>query len=193
MLIIKGVSRRYGNKVAVEDMSIEIEAGSFVGVVGRSGAGKSTLLRLINRLVEPSEGVISFDGVDVTALRGRGLRDWRARCAMIFQQFNLVGQLDVLNNVLVGRLNDMPATQSLLRLWRPADVAVALSALEQFDIARLSSRGREAEATILDRLRRSVPVEPPAGADLLRIDNSGDLAASTEMLVRHLGALAAAA
>ena len=140
MLIIKGVSRRFGNKVAVEDVSIEIEAGSFVGVVGRSGAGKSTLLRLINRLVEPSEGVISFDGVDVTALRGRDLRDWRARCAMIFQQFNLVGQLDVLNNVLVGRLNDMPATRSLLRLWRPADVAVALSALEQFDIAGLASQ-----------------------------------------------------
>ena len=140
MLIIKGVSRRFGGKLAVENVSLEVRPGSFVGVVGRSGAGKSTLLRMINRLVEPTEGTVSFDGVEVTALRGKDLRDWRARCAMIFQQFNLVGQLDVLNNVLVGRLNDMPALRSLLRLWRPADVAVALSALEQFDIAALASQ-----------------------------------------------------
>ena len=140
MLIIKGVSRRFGSKTAVDDVSLDIPQGSFVGVVGRSGAGKSTLLRMINRLVEPSAGTIAFDGTDVTALRGRELRDWRARCAMIFQQFNLVGQLDVLNNVLVGRLNTMPTARALLRLWRPADVAVALSALEQFDIAALASQ-----------------------------------------------------
>jgi len=109
-------------------------------VVGRSGAGKSTLLRMINRLVEPTCGTIAFDGVEITGLRGKALRDWRARCAMIFQQFNLVGQLDVLNNVLIGRLNDMPTARSLLRLWRPADVAVALSALEQFDIGALASQ-----------------------------------------------------
>ena len=140
MLIIKGVSRRFGSKTAVDDVSLDIPQGSFVGVVGRSGAGKSTLLRMINRLVEPSAGTIAFDGTDVTALRGGELRDWRARCAMIFQQFNLVGQLDVLNNVLVGRLNAMPTARALLRLWRPADVAVALSALEQFDIAALASQ-----------------------------------------------------
>ena len=140
MLIIKGVSRRYGTHRAVDDVSLEIPPGSFVGVVGRSGAGKSTLLRLINRLVEPSAGTISFEGAEVTALRGGALRDWRARCAMIFQQFNLVGQLDVLNNVLIGRLNGMPTARSLLRLWRPADVAAALSALEQFDIAGLASQ-----------------------------------------------------
>ena len=140
MLIIKGVSRRFGSKAAVDDVSLDIPQGSFVGIVGRSGAGKSTLLRMVNRLVEPSAGSITFDGLDVTALRGRGLRDWRARCAMIFQQFNLVGQLDVLNNVLVGRLSEMPTARSLLRLWRPDDVAVALSALEQFDIAALASQ-----------------------------------------------------
>ena len=138
MLEIKGVSCRFGAKLAVDDVSLGVEPGSFVGVVGRSGAGKSTLLRTINRLVEPTVGRIAFDGVDVTALRGRALRDWRARCAMIFQQFNLVGQLDVLDNVLIGRLSDMPTARALLRLWRRADVAVALSALEQFDIASLA-------------------------------------------------------
>ena len=140
MLVLKGVSRRFGAKSAVEGVCLEIRGGSFVGVVGRSGAGKSTLLRMINRLVEPTAGTIGFDGADVTALRGAALRDWRARCAMIFQQFNLVGQLDVLNNVLIGRLNGMPTARALLRLWRPADVAVALSALEQFDIAGLASQ-----------------------------------------------------
>ncbi len=140
MLILERVSRRFGAKAAVDDVSLEIPPGSFVGVVGRSGAGKSTLLRMINRLVEPTAGRIAFAGADVTALRGRALRDWRASCAMIFQQFNLVGQLDVLNNVLIGRLNHMPTARSLLRLWRPADVAIALSALEQFDIAALATQ-----------------------------------------------------
>jgi len=140
MLSIQGVSRRFGAKAAVDDLSLSVPLGSFVGVVGRSGAGKSTLLRMINRLVEPTAGTIAFDGVEITGLRGKALRDWRARCAMIFQQFNLVGQLDVLNNVLIGRLSDMPTTRSLLRLWRPADVAVALSALEQFDIGALASQ-----------------------------------------------------
>jgi len=140
MLSIQGVSRRFGAKAAVDHLSLSVPPGSFVGVVGRSGAGKSTLLRMINRLVEPTAGTIAFDGVEITGLRGKALRDWRARCAMIFQQFNLVGQLDVLNNVLIGRLNDMPTARSLLRLWRPADVAVALSALEQFDIGALASQ-----------------------------------------------------
>ena len=96
MLAIKGVSRRFGGKTAVADVNLEIAPGAFIGVIGRSGAGKSTLLRMLNRLVDPSEGTISFDGIDVTALRGQALRDWRARCAMIFQQFNLIGRLDVL-------------------------------------------------------------------------------------------------
>ena len=140
MLTIKGVSCHFAAKRAVDEVSLSIAPGSFVGVVGRSGAGKSTLLRMINRLVEPTAGTILFEGAEITALRGKALRDWRARCAMIFQQFNLVGQLDVLNNVLIGRLSGMPTARSLLRLWRPADVAVALSALEQFDIATLASQ-----------------------------------------------------
>jgi len=71
MLEINGLSRSFGTKTALAGVSLQIDKGSFVGVIGRSGAGKSTLLRLINRLVEPSAGRIVFDGVDVTALRGR--------------------------------------------------------------------------------------------------------------------------
>jgi phosphonate transport system ATP-binding protein len=140
MLELEAVSRRFDSKVAVADVNLKIEPGSFVGVIGRSGAGKSTLLRMINRLLDPSEGAIRYGGVDVAKLRGRELRAWRARCAMIFQQFNLVGRLDVLTNVMMGRLNRIPTPQALLRLWREEDRAIALSALDQFDIANIASQ-----------------------------------------------------
>ena len=134
MLVVEGLTCRFGTKTAVDNASFSIAPGSFVGVIGRSGAGKSTLLRMINRLAEPSEGRILYKGLDVTALRGRELRHWRARSAMIFQQFNLVGRLDVLTNVLMGRVSEVPLWRSLAQLWPEEDVAVAMSALEQFDM-----------------------------------------------------------
>ena len=84
MLVVEGLTCRFGTKAAVDNASFSIAPGGFVGVIGRSGAGKSTLLRMINRLADPSEGRILFEGLDVTALRGRNLRQWRARSAMIF-------------------------------------------------------------------------------------------------------------
>jgi phosphonate transport system ATP-binding protein len=140
MLVFERVSRRFGAKAAVDDVSVAIPSGAFVGVIGRSGAGKSTLLRMTNRLVDPSQGRILFDGVDVTRLSGQALRDWRADCAMIFQQFNLVGRLDVLTNVLMGRLNKVSTLRGVLRAWSAEDKVMALSALEQFDIAGLAAQ-----------------------------------------------------
>src|SRR6516162_11437168 len=87
-----------------------------------------------------SSGRILFNGTEVTALKGRALRRWRARSAMIFQQFNLVGRLDVLTNVLMGRLSEIPLWRSLAQLWPEEDVAVAMSALEQFDMAQLAAQ-----------------------------------------------------
>lgn len=84
MLVLEGVTRRFGGKAAVAGVDLRIESGSFVGVIGRSGAGKSTLLRILNRLVDPSEGRILHDGVEVSALNGRALRAWRARCGNDF-------------------------------------------------------------------------------------------------------------
>ncbi|KQO62600.1 MULTISPECIES: phosphonate ABC transporter ATP-binding protein [unclassified Methylobacterium] len=132
MLILEDLTRRYGDRRAVERVSLAIPRGRFVGVIGRSGAGKSTLLRMINRLAEPTGGRILFDGLDVTALRGRDLRRWRARCAMIFQQFHLVGRLDVLSNVLMGRLSEVPRHRALLKLWSERERALALAALDGF-------------------------------------------------------------
>ena len=140
MLTIEGLTCRFGGKAAVDDVTLAIPPGGFIGVIGRSGAGKSTLLRMINRLQTPTAGRIAWNGQDITALTGASLCDWRARCAMIFQQFNLVGRLDVLTNVLIGRLNHVPTHRALLRWWSEADKAIALSALEQFDIASLAAQ-----------------------------------------------------
>src|SRR5688572_17643879 len=105
MLRIEGLTKRFGDKAAVDSVTLSVPKGELVGVIGRSGAGKSTLLRMLNRLAEPSSGRIICDETEVTRLKGASLRAWRRDTAMIFQQFNLVGRLDVLTNVLLGRLN----------------------------------------------------------------------------------------
>ncbi|MEW6254471.1 MAG: phosphonate ABC transporter ATP-binding protein [Pseudomonadota bacterium] len=138
MLEIEGLTCRFGDKVAVSNVNLHIAHGAFVGVIGRSGAGKSTLLRMVNRLQDPTAGRIRFEGQDVTSLRGRQLRLWRAQAAMIFQQFNLVGRLDVLTNVLMGRLSTMPSWRAFTKVWSDEDKALALSALDQFDMAQLA-------------------------------------------------------
>jgi len=110
-----------------------------VGIIGRSGAGKSTLLRMINRLGDATSGTIIFgegdDAIDVNALKGRPLREWRARCAMIFQQFNLVPRLDVITNVLMGRINYSSTIKTLLKMFSPADRAFAIRALDRLDVS----------------------------------------------------------
>ena len=139
-LELQGLSKAYDGKTAVDAVTLRIEPGSFVGVIGRSGAGKSTLLRMINRLVDPSAGHIRHGDTDVTALRGQALLQWRARAAMVFQQFNLVGRLDVMTNVILGRLHAMGRLRALAGWWTDADRAAALAALEQFDIADLAAQ-----------------------------------------------------
>ncbi len=140
MLRLEGVVKSFGGKRAVDQVSLVVPSGQLLGVIGQSGSGKSTLLRMINRLGDPTAGQIRFGDTDVTALRGRALRQWRARCAMIFQQFNLAGRLDVLTNVMMGRAFHVPPTRALLKLWTDAEKAMGLSALESFDMARLAGQ-----------------------------------------------------
>jgi len=143
MLQIQSLTKSFGAKTAVQAVDLEITEGSFVGVIGRSGAGKSTLLRTINRLGDPTSGRVAWKGEDVLALKGARLHAWRSRCAMIFQQFNLIGRLDVLTNVLMGRLRHVPSWRAQLNLWSPEDRAIALSGLEQFDMAGFAAERAE--------------------------------------------------
>ena len=136
MLELAHVSRRFGDKTAVNDVTLKIPAGQMVGVIGASGAGKSTLLRMINRLIENSAGEIRFEGQEVSRLKGQALRDWQRDCAMIFQQFNLVPRLDVLTNVMLGRLNRRSTIQSLLKMFSEEEQLMALAALERLGIAQ---------------------------------------------------------
>ena len=135
MLQVQGLSKHFGSTKAVNAVSLEIAEGQMVGVIGRSGAGKSTLLRLVNRLIEPTEGSISYHGKTVTGLKGRELLAWRADCAMIFQQFNLVNRLDVLTNVLIGRINRHGPLSSLAKRFSAAERALAIAALDRLDLA----------------------------------------------------------
>jgi phosphonate transport system ATP-binding protein len=138
------LTRNFGERRAVDRASVEIAEGEMIGIIGRSGAGKSTLLRLLNRLIEPSAGRIVCDGVEVTALRGKELRAWRARTAMIFQQFNLVNRLDVLTNVMSGRLFDMPAPRVLLKWFTPTERALAIRALDRLGMAEFAMNRADA-------------------------------------------------
>ena len=142
MLELQGLTRRFGAVTAVDNVRLSIPDGQMVGVIGRSGAGKSTLLRMVNRLTEPSEGRVLHDGRDVTALKGAALRRWRTECAMIFQQFNLVQRLDVLTNVLIGRLNHRPGPlgtlASLVKHFSAEERAMAIRVLDRFDLAEIA-------------------------------------------------------
>ncbi len=133
-LTLTNVSRQFGETTAVDNVNLSIEPGQFVGVIGRSGAGKSTLLRLINRLIDPTSGSISFQGSEITALKGKPLLQWRRDCAMIFQQFNLVERLNVLNNVLIGRLAEHGFLSSMAMRFTDAERAMAIEALDRLDL-----------------------------------------------------------
>lgn len=105
ILELKNVSKNYNNTTkALRDVSLTFEAGEFVSVIGPSGAGKSTLLRCINRLVDPTGGSIICEECDITRIKGNELRRVRTKIGMIFQHYNLVNRLSVIENVLHGRL-----------------------------------------------------------------------------------------
>ncbi len=105
LLKVNNLSKSYdGKKWALEDLSLKVQEGDFVILLGLSGSGKSTLLRCINRLIEPTRGQILFRNEDILQLKGIELRHYRRQIGMVFQQFNLVKNLTVLTNVLTGRL-----------------------------------------------------------------------------------------
>jgi phosphonate transport system ATP-binding protein len=134
MLIYQNVTKRFGNNAAVDKVSLSVDEGTMLGIIGRSGAGKSTLLRLTNRLIDPTEGSIRFGSREISTLKGKALLDWRADCAMIFQQFNLIPRLDVLTNVMLGRANAMGFLKSVFKLFSDDERRAGLLALERLGI-----------------------------------------------------------
>ncbi|MEA3396765.1 MAG: phosphonate ABC transporter ATP-binding protein [Chloroflexota bacterium] len=136
MLEIKHLTKVYDDgTAAVRDVSFNVQDGEFLVIIGLSGAGKSTLLRCINRLIEPTEGQIIWDGVDITAADPVQLRQIRRKIGMIFQHFNLVKRSSVLTNVLAGRLGYVNPWLSSLHRFPAADMALARQALERMGIS----------------------------------------------------------
>jgi phosphonate transport system ATP-binding protein len=120
--------------VALRDVSFQVKEGEFMGVIGLSGSGKSTLLRCINRLLEPTEGQIIWNGRDITHIEQNELRLVRREIGMVFQQFNLVKRSTVITNVLSGRLGYTPPSWSLINRFSGADRQLALAALQRVGI-----------------------------------------------------------
>jgi phosphonate transport system ATP-binding protein len=135
MLVIENLTKIYDNGFkALDNISLEIPDGQFVTIIGLSGSGKSTLLRCINRLVEPTEGRIIWNGLDITAAQQDDLRQIRRRIGMIFQQFNLVKRSSVITNVMAGRLGYVNPVYSLLNYFPSAEKERALANLERVGI-----------------------------------------------------------
>jgi len=135
MLKIEHLTKIYDNGFkALDDVSLEIPDGQFVAIIGLSGSGKSTLLRCINRLVDPTEGRILWNGLDVTAANDEDLRLIRRRIGMIFQQFNLVKRSTVMTNVLSGRLGYTSTLYGLVNYFPRKDREAALANLERVGI-----------------------------------------------------------
>jgi phosphonate transport system ATP-binding protein len=144
-LVIRGLRKEYRAGVPVlRDVSLEIGGTGMTAVIGPSGTGKSTLIRCINRLVDPTAGEILFGGQDLARLRGRALREARRRIGMVFQEYNLVERLSVIENLLCGRLGYVPVWRAWLRRFPPADVARAFELLDSVGLGEFATRRADA-------------------------------------------------
>ncbi len=145
MLEVKDLAKRYPTgDHALRGVSLTIDGSDAVFIIGPSGAGKSTLLRCINRLVEPDAGSVRLDGLEITTLTGSELRAARRKMAMIFQEFNLVERLTVMENVLSGRLGYVSTWQAWRRRFPPDDVETAFRTLQRVGLEGFENKRADA-------------------------------------------------
>jgi len=138
LLAIDSLTKVYpGGTRALDGVSFAIRRPEVIAVIGSSGAGKSTLIRCINRLVEPTSGSILLGATDIVRLGAKDLRQARRRIGMIFQEFNLVERLTVMENILSGRLGSVSFLASFTRRYPAADVANAYAMLDRVGLAGL--------------------------------------------------------
>lgn len=130
-LIVKDLVKAYvPGKPVLKKISFEVSGRSTVAIIGPSGTGKSTLLRCINRLIDPTSGTIIVAGHEITRLSGKALRLARHHVGMVFQEFNLVERLSVIENVLCGRLGFVPVWRAWLRRFSQEDIDRAFELID---------------------------------------------------------------
>jgi phosphonate transport system ATP-binding protein len=134
-LEVRNLRAGYADREILKGVSFAVAPDDFFAIIGPSGAGKSTLIRCVNRLVEPSGGEILLDGDDLVSISQRKLRAARRNIGMIFQEFNLIERLSVLDNVLTGRLGYTGTLRSLFRVFKRDDIARALSLLDRVGLS----------------------------------------------------------
>jgi phosphonate transport system ATP-binding protein len=130
-LEVRNLRAGYAGREILKDVSFQVDADDFYAIIGPSGAGKSTLIRCVNRLVEPTAGRVLFHGVDLLQLDQSRLREARRNIGMIFQEFNLIERLSVMDNVLTGRLGYTGTLRSLMRMFTAEDIRQALALLDR--------------------------------------------------------------
>lgn len=136
ILEFQHINKVYNNSTkALDDVSFSIEKGEFVSIIGPSGAGKSTILRCINRLIDATDGKIIYDGDDILCLGKKDLRRVRTKIGMIFQHYNLVDRLSVIENVLHGRLGQKSAIGGMLGSYSETEKENAFSILSELGLA----------------------------------------------------------
>ncbi len=144
-LIIRGLVKEYvAGQPVLNHLNLEIGDQGITAIIGPSGTGKSTFIRCINRLVEPTAGQILFQGQDLAVLRGKALRRARSRIGMVFQEYNLVERLSVIENVLCGRLGSTPFWRAWLRKFPAADLARAFELLEAVGLTAFAAQRADA-------------------------------------------------
>ncbi|MBK7473459.1 MAG: phosphonate ABC transporter ATP-binding protein [Betaproteobacteria bacterium] len=145
MLIIRNLSKSYvAGTPVLKDISIEIAPRGVTAIIGPSGTGKSTLVRCINLLVEPTAGEIVFEGRDIAHLRGQPLREARREIGMVFQEYNLVERLTVMENLLTGRLGYVSAWDAFRRKFDQSDIDHAFRLLDHVGLASFANTRADA-------------------------------------------------